>query len=423
MIELREAIVDLMQESAKSRNKAEVRARGKYAAIRAGDVSEAAKALDMQLREAGYDLNKMEAAGQILQDLIDLPSQNPLMRGQRRFEGDEVARAAETSNLILPERLRREAQAQVAKSKEEVLAGLNEMWAIRNRAEKSMRPEKAFEGLNPGQNQNDVLRVIQQTIDDVIDNQFARDMMDGDPEAVAAWQAAHDIRKDFNRKFNEDKFINKMVNELDASPEQLRNALFGKSLTGPKDQAVATLRRMKRLLGDEHSAIKGITMDFVHELVQPLTADVPNFHQFIRQYDKLVRDNVTLVKEIGLDTTGLKELRDFAQMATRLPPGRQALMTPEFMATVISRYAFGHGIAKAGMTVSLWRRGISAMLGKDSISQRAILEELANTKFGEPAVQHGSIWRSRVAQAAILADWTETYLDAEDKVKEMKSRR
>ena len=398
---LRDALVESQRVAKMQRDQLAEAARGTYAAMKAGDLAELGKGLDAQLRIAGYDLVDMKAARSVLDDLMAIQKESPLT-GKRQLAGQEAAAAAESSNLILPGSVKREAAQVVKQSADEIQAGLDEVWTIRNRVEKAYSKDPKLNNLPESQNQNKVLKIIERSIDDMLETQYAQGMMSGSPEALQAWQQATAARQYVNSTFNENRFIAKLV-DLEATPIELRAALTGKSATAPAAHAVRTIRKLKEILGREHPSFKGIQNDYVHEMVQPLLEDIPNLDKFIRNYDSLVVNNADLVRELNLDLSGLRELRDFAHTARKLPP-KHPLLTREFFASIAARTGFGHAIAIAGMKVGIAKRIFGALLGKDVVKQKQILADVTMARYGEPAIPRGTALFETVVQSAIVAD-------------------
>ena len=401
--ELRDALIAARTQSRKVREQVAINAQGAHAAVAAGDVAALGKALNQQLRAAGYVVDDMPAVKNALQSLENIETVSPLHGPRAKAGAEKAAAALEESNLILPDHLKSTITKEAAEQVAARAAGLDEIWAIRNTIEKNMGNEARLSRLPDGVNQNKALRAIDREIDNYLDHAYMNDMVSGSSEAIGAWRLADDARVHHNRRFNEDKAINKLM-DLEADPTEIRAALVGMSATAPKQQAVRTVNRIKEILGSDSPAFRGITTDYVHELVQPLLRDGgPNLKGFIDNYDKLVTNNRGLVKALGIDETGLKELRNFAHVARQLPQS-SPFLTPEFISTAIARFAFGHGIAKAGMRVSIWKRIIATMSGQDAVTQKQILMEAAGTAYGTPAISKASEIGYSVARNAVLAD-------------------
>ena len=71
-------------------------------------------------------------------------------------------------------------------------------------------------------------------------------------------------------------------------------------------------------------------------------------------------------------------------MQTTLPP--TSVEKKELLrraTTIIARLTVGHGIAKAGVKVGLFRDILNVIAGTDRVSQKAMFYELAGLKYGE----------------------------------------
>lgn len=401
--ELRDALVAARRDSRIKRSQAATNAQKTYAAIDAGDLVEFGKSMDLQLRAAGYSIDEMAAVRSVLDDFINIDTVSPLFGKREGGAAAKALEAAEGSKLILPDNLTRNLSKEAATEAAAKAAGLDEIWAIRNKITKSMVNDKRVRDLPDGVNPNKALGIIDRYLDEFLDHQYATDMISGDPAAIAAWRYADDVRVHHNRRFHEDKFIEKLM-DLEADPTEIRAALVGMSATAPKQQAVRTIKKIKEILGPDHPAIRGIGLDYTHELVKPLLhARGPNFSKFIDDFDELVTNNYNLVQELGLDVNGLRELRNFADTARKLNP-TAPFFTPEFLASAVARFAFGHGIAKAGLRVNIWRNILSKISGVDRVSQKQIIQEAAGIQYGTPVFSKGSEFAYSVLRNSVLAD-------------------
>ncbi|MGB5608478.1 hypothetical protein [Eudoraea sp.] len=371
-------------------------ARSVDASVKASDVANFGKSAEALLRAEGYDLASMDAVRTILDDFKDIKNVSPL-------EGRRAAAQAEQSSIILPNSVTNNL-AKAAKSTE---ASLNEIWTLRNRIEKSMVAESRVQGLPDGINQNMALRLLDRKLDEFLDFQYVNDMVSGDVVAIDAWRAADAARVHHNRRFNADRDIKKLV-DLDATPEQITAYIRGSSTVSPAKQSASVIRRIKDILGNDHPSVQGIKQDYLFEIVEPLMTDTPgpNFTKFIQNYDNIVRNNPSIVKELGLNMGQLEDLRNFAVVADRLP-NKGRMITTQAIATAISRLWVGHSIAKQGMKVSIFARVLGALFGRDTVSAKRILSEATGIKYGEAAIAKGSQAAANVAQAAIVADITE----------------
>ncbi|KKL69275.1 hypothetical protein LCGC14_2116590, partial [marine sediment metagenome] len=279
---------------------------------------------------------------------------------------------------------------------------LNDLMAARRRVNTrfSKNPDAASANL--------ALTQIKRGIDDFLDNEFniaaidqGKSALSGDTAAVKAWKKAIDANTQWRKNFSDDKAIANLIKE-DATPNQIRQWLVGASVMGGRKQAVLTIQRMKRVLGDDHPAIRGIRFDQLFELAAPLLKDQPNFNQFVRNYESALRLNAPLMRELNLTTGNMRELVDFAKVQTRLPPTRA--MFSSDLPTMMARVFVGHDIAKAGLRVNIFRDVARRVpfLDVATISKKQILAEIARVKIGEPAIPKNGVLAAQFITSAAL---------------------
>lgn len=232
-------------------------------------------------------------------------------------------------------------------------------------------------------------------IDGFIDNEFnkiaieqGQSALTGDVAGVKAWKEARALNTEWHKRFNDDKFISQLIAE-DATPETFRQWLMGASTMGANREAASVIQRLRKVLGDEHPAVEGIRQDFLFEVAEPILKDTPNFNQFVRNYDVMVRRNPSLVKELGLRSKDLELLFSLAKVQAKLP----AAMRPFHITDVtkaMAQFFVGHKIAKAALRVNVARGLANYFLGVDQIPPKQVVAELAGAMFGEPAIPAAS---------------------------------
>lgn len=273
-----------------------------------------------------------------------------------------------------------------------------------NELEKVRRRVSANRSASPSENA--ALNSIKKGLDDFLDNEFnniateAGSSISGDVSGVAAWKAARESNVRWKRNFSEDKAISQLI-EKSSTPEQYRQWLVGATTLNAGKQASLTIRRMKQVLGNEHPAIEGIRLDFIFEMVEPLLKNEPNYGQFIRNFEATVRRNPSLVKELDINRSDIRPLLDFAKVQNKLPPNKRLVSGGE-LSKGLAQIFVGNKLAKGQLRVNLARNITNFMFGIDRISQKQILGELANVKFGEPAIPRKSALAAEFITGAAL---------------------
>lgn len=271
---------------------------------------------------------------------------------------------------------------------------------------------RANDAYKSGRNsEGSALTRTKKEIDAFIDNEFNKlaieqgSAIHGDIAGVAAWKNARGLNKEWRKRFSEDKFIAQLIKE-DATPETFRQWLMGASAMGANREAASVISRMKEVLGDNHPAIQGIRHDFVFELVEPILLQDPNFAQFTRNYDKMIRRNPSLVKEIGLREKDLELLYHLARIQRKLPD----VMKPFHLTDVtkaVAQLAVGHQIARAALRVNLARGIANYFFGTSKFSKKQILGELAGEIYSNPAIPKNSPLAAEFITGAAMTGITE----------------
>jgi len=197
--------------------------------------------------------------------------------------------------------------------------------------------------------QNSALGVIKGQLDTFLDAQFNSDMVSGNPAAIERWRTANDAFRQYKETFSDNKVIRQLA-EQEATPEMVRRWIFGASSVGARAEAGAVVGRIKSIVGEDSPQFVALRQDALFDIMEPLLREEPNFPAFARNYDKFVKRNPTLNKELFPDSiSDLDKLRGFsAAIENNRASGFRINVDQS-----ISRALFGHGIAKAGLKVSI----------------------------------------------------------------------
>jgi len=350
--------------TAKARRKAAYEtARETKTYVNTGAVSDLSRGIRTELSRVGYDLDDM-----------------PIV--QKRLE-----------DLRSPKHIRR--------------ANLSEFEKVRKRINRNR-------STNPSENA--ALDVIKSEMDRFLDNEFdnaaieaggnIESAISGDLAGVQVWKDARAAHIRWKENFYEDKAIANLIAK-DSTPERYREWLMGATTMNARKEASQTINRMKEILGENHPAIQGIRQDFIFEIVEPLIKVEPNFRQFIRNYDTMVRRNPELVKALNLKADDLADLNHFATLQSRLPPNEFIPALKDIRST-IARLLVGHQIAKAQVRVQWTANVMHALFGFDRVGKKRMAYEMAGLKYGEVAIpKQGPLAAQFIAGAALTSTPTE----------------
>lgn len=229
--------------------------------------------------------------------------------------------------------------------------------------------------------QNAALDVMQGQLDSFLDTKFNADMISGDPDAINAWRRARAANQSYRERFSDNKVIRDMV-EIEATPETMRQWIFGASTVGAKKEAGAVVRRIKNELGEDSPPMQALRQDALLDILDPLLRPEPDLQAFVKNHDRFVAKNPTLARELFPDNiSALNSLRDFAK-STAGRPGVVLSELPGF-SRVLGVAAFGHGIARGALRVraaTTAAQGLTRVIAKTP-KRRAMGEILGYDPF------------------------------------------
>ena len=161
--------------------------------------------------------------------------------------------------------------------------------------------------------------------------------------------------------FDKDVTIKKFLKE-EVAPETAKKWIMSANATGAGTEAATVVNKIKNILGEDSPQMAALRQEVLYDVLQPLLSDTPNMQSFVNGYDKLFRQNKSFGDAIFPDSTqSLGELRNMVAAIQNNVGNVQRLD----MDTIISRALFGHGIAKAGLKVSLAGQAIRMIRGAD----------------------------------------------------------
>lgn len=230
------------------------------------------------------------------------------------------------------------------------------------------------------QSQRAALGILKGQIDEFLDAQFNADMIKGDPAAVAKWKRARNAHQSYRENFKDNKVIRQLA-EQQATPEEVRNWIFGSTQAGFKREAGATIRRIKAILGEDSPAMASLRHEALLDILQPLLKQDPDFRSFAKRYDNLVKDNPTLVRELFPHSANeLGKLRKFASAVGNSDP-QQIMRASGFdFPRSVAVIMVGDALAKARLRINVAQR-IGMMLTSPQgpqgmVGKRMILAEI-----------------------------------------------
>jgi len=246
--------------------------------------------------------------------------------------------------------------------------------------------------------QQAVLGIIKGQLDSTLDAAFNSGMIKGDPAAIQAWRDARGAFIDYKKTFDEQKVINQLAFQK-ATPEEVRNWIFGTSALGAKKGAGRVIESLKRIVGEDSPAFGALRQEAVFDIMEPLLRETPDYAAYVENFDKFVRNNASVARALFPDSISeMQRLRAYASAANRVRPQQLTLDANQ----TIARALFGHGIAKAGMKVSIASQLLGLMRQATGKTERAqILSEILGYDVTQPLIPVAPIGASGVIQTGM----------------------
>jgi len=236
--------------------------------------------------------------------------------------------------------------------------------------------------------QNAALSIMKGQLDNFVVSKFNADMASGNQVAIGKWFRARSSHARYKKMFKEQTVI-KQLSRQKATPEEIRSWILGTAQTSFKTGAGKVVKQIKEILGEDSASMTAIRQDAMLSVIEPLIESTPNLSSFIKKYDRMFKDNPTVMKELFPESlTGLRKLRGFVGAIEKTrPTPNMALKLHESL----SRVLFGHDIARKGMIVKTAAGGfdlIRKATGKNS--KRKIMGDiLGYDPFAPPSLLGG----------------------------------
>ena len=176
----------------------------------------------------------------------------------------------------------------------------------------------------------EALRAVRNTYDGWLEGAIEKALIIGDEEGIRAWQAARAINTRYSQMFKSDKTIAKIV-EGDLTTEQSLSLIFGQSKLGAKQESAHTLKRIKKLLGEESSEWRALKEEGFLRLLKsqdtgPRGRDLEvmfSGDKFATAFDAAMKDAPSVMKTLytAREQALFHQMKHVALRATNRVPG------------------------------------------------------------------------------------------------------
>ena len=264
--------------------------------------------------------------------------------------------------------------------------------------------------LKPYTKPDSALIQIKRGLDRKIQDAFDNAAIKGDATVHESWTKARGATAAYKRAFQRDKVIRKIVQE-GMDPDDVLKWVVGASAMGAKKESASVVRRLKEMLGDKHPGIIALRQAAIRDVVGPMLGDNPNFKAAVRNVDKLMRDNPTLVKELDINTQQLEVLRNAARAAEHVGALPKFWNKGRF-SQITASLLFGHQIAKRAAHIRLFRGALDKVIGTGYMSDKKLLDYFEAYRDYGPMVPREGAGSKEILAYGAIADSFES--DEED---------
>lgn len=123
---------------------------------------------------------------------------------------------------------------------------------------------------------------IKNEFDNWLDESVTEGLMSGDPEVFTQLKQARELRAEFGRRFESDRFISGIVGG-EKTANEVVNYMIGAGKIGAKGNAVKAVQSLKNAVGNDHQAIAALKEAVVIKLIEGkgMTAVATDLHHAV----------------------------------------------------------------------------------------------------------------------------------------------
>jgi len=195
--------------------------------------------------------------------------------------------------------------------------------------------------------QNAAIGVMRGMTKNFLDTMFNTDMIKGSPEALAKWKGSNRAFAQWKKDFDEDSVI-RQLGTKEATPEELKQWIFGANAVGAKTQAGSVVAKIKKVVGEDSPAFGALRQEALFDIMEPLLRENPDFAKFHTNYDTFVRKNPTLAAQLFPDS--ISPLGDLRKVSAAVDFSTNPALKLNIVNKIVRSF-LGHGIAKGAVRI------------------------------------------------------------------------
>ena len=398
--------VSQMYEAAKASGKAEFD-------LNVPEVANELNALNQSLAHsaAEFNLNDLPQIKRVLNDFSRLitPDKNKIdsIEIPRRLSSFQRQNNTSRGQAIL-ERLDARNNLQRARDNQQVRRSVVELNDIANTRKSLTKLTKSTDKPTSG-----AATALKAQIDEWLDAQFNTDMVSGSPEAIMKWENANLAFREYASLFrdNRDGAGRAIVNltKMDATPEQIRQWIYGNNAVGAGSNAANVVDRLKSILGEKSQAFETLKRGAIYDIVEPLlrqTVDSGAIRDFQKNYNKFNKMQPSLKESLLGDS--IEEIRSLSRI---LQAGDFSIGKPQLIKDVdrtLARVlypganALATGSAKLSIYEGIIKRARGFVFGEPN-AREVYLNRLVGVDVGRPLINAQDATIAATIQGALEA--------------------
>lgn len=259
------------------------------------------------------------------------------------------------------------------------------------------------------------LSQLRRDMNDMLDQQFIKDMVYGDKDAKAAWNAATLANQRHKGRFSDDKVIATIVkNEMTSA--QVAKLVLGASESGHRLEAASIVKALKGIMGNDAAELQSLKSAVYLDMFDPIFKDTPNWSGALERMRKIRKNEGQLLDELGISGKDLDFFEQAIKVASKVKTAAD-FDAKGWFSQAWSKLLFGHDIARAGLMVKTANLIADRALGVGQKTHARLLSEFADDA-GVTSVLANSLNPTKTRQVlekAALAAYIDREKDQRDR--------